>query len=120
MKLQTRLYVTRQGCTDAAAARTLAYELAPPLDELYGKATIAGYQALVLKSEDDYAEYDLDQSMIERETQGSLPAIFLNVTYRIDLSPPDTSVIDRLVENYGFRHMLTESDAPSSPAGAKR
>lgn len=112
MKFQTRLYVTRQGCTDVPATRALAYELAPPLDELYNGKVIAGYQALVLKSEDDYEEHDLDRPMIERETQGELPAIFLNITYRIDLSPPDASAIDPLIARYGFKHLLTESDAP--------
>jgi hypothetical protein len=35
MRYQTRLFVTTQGCTNAVAARELAHELAPPLDELY-------------------------------------------------------------------------------------
>ncbi|HEY6178649.1 MAG TPA: hypothetical protein VIX73_29565 [Kofleriaceae bacterium] len=111
MKLQPRLYVTTQGCTDAAAARTLAHELAEPLDDLYARKIISGYQSFVLKSEDDYEEYDLDRLMIERETKGVFPAIFLNVTYRIDTSPPDVAVLEPMIAKYGFRLMLTESDA---------
>lgn len=79
MKLQARFYVTTQGCTDANAARKLAYELAAPLDDLYDQSAISGYQSFVLKTEDDYEKHDLDRPMIERETQGVLPAIFLNM-----------------------------------------
>jgi hypothetical protein len=112
VRLQTRLYITTQGCTDVIAARELAYGMAPPLDELYERNVISGYQSFVLKTEDDYEEYDLDRPMIERETQGVFPAIFLNVTYRLDTSPPDVAAIEPVIAKYGFRHMLTESDAP--------
>lgn len=108
MKLQARFYVTTQGCTDANAARALAYELAGPLDQLYDRNVISGYQSFVLKTEDDYEEHDLDRPMIERETQGVLPAIFLNITYRIGASPPDVSAIEPVITKFGFRHMLTE------------
>jgi hypothetical protein len=126
VRLQTRLYITTQGCTDVATARELAFEMAAPLDELYERSVISGYQSLVLKTEDDYEEYDLDRPMIERETRGVFPAIFLNITCRIDSSPSDVpapmtsapdlpadiSAIDPVIAKYAFRHMLTESDAP--------
>lgn len=116
MKLQTWLYVTTHNCRDAAAARELAYELAEPLDELYYRKVISGYQALPIKSEDDYEEHDLDRPLIERETHGALPAIFLNVTYRIDQAPADISAIAPVLAKYQFRHLLTESDPePTSP-----
>lgn len=108
MKLQARFYVTTQGCTDTNAARKLAYDLASPLDDLYNRGVISGYQSFVLEAEDDYEEHDLDRPMIERETQGVFPAIFLNVTYRIDAAPPDVSAIEPVTTTYGFRHLLTE------------
>ncbi|HMG57919.1 MAG TPA: hypothetical protein VK601_30665 [Kofleriaceae bacterium] len=111
MKLQTRLFVTTQGCADADAARELAFSLAPPLDELYDRKVIAGYQALAIKTEDDYDEHDLDRPLIERETHGVLPAVFLNVTYRIDIVPPDAAALEPILAQYAFRHLLTESDA---------
>lgn len=110
MRLQTRLYVTTQGCTNISAARELAYELAPLLDELHHRNVIAGYQALVLKSEDDYEYHDLDRSMIERETLGVFPAIVLNVTYRIDMSEPDLAAIAPMIARCGFQPILVESD----------
>jgi hypothetical protein len=110
MKLQTRLYVTTQGCTDAATTRSLAYELADPLDALHGRKSISGYQALVLKSEDDYDEHDLDRALIERETRGRLPAIFLNITYHVDTASHGAAMIEPLIAKYGFRHLLTECD----------
>lgn len=108
MKLQARFYVTTQGCADAKIARDLAFEMAVPLDELYNRKVISGYQSFVLKTEDDYEEHDLDRPMIEQETQGVFPAIFLNITYRIDTSPADVSAIEPVIKKYGFRHMLTE------------
>ena len=108
MKLQSRFYVTTHGFADANAARELAYEMAVPLDELYDRKVISGYQSFVLKAEDDYEEHDLDRELIERETQGELPAIFLNITYRIDAAPPDVSAIEPVITKYRFRHLLTE------------
>jgi hypothetical protein len=69
---------------------------------------ISGYQTFVLKTEDDYEEYDLDRPLIECETLGVFPAIFLNITYRIDATPPDISAIEPVITRYGFQHMLTE------------
>ncbi|TMQ15662.1 MAG: hypothetical protein E6J90_05700 [Deltaproteobacteria bacterium] len=108
MKLQARFYVTTEGCTDAKAARELAFELAAPLDQLYDRKVISGYQSFVLKTEDDYEEHDLDRPLIERETHGVLPAIFLNITYRVDAGPPDVSAIEPVIAKYKFRHLLTE------------
>lgn len=62
----------------------------------------------MLKTEDDYEEYDLDRPLIEGETQGVFPAIFLNVTYRIDTTLPDVSAIEPVIAKYGFRHLLTD------------
>jgi hypothetical protein len=112
MKLQTRLYVTTQGCQDAEAARELMRAITIPLDELYDGKVISGYQMHVLKTEDDYDEYDLDRPLIERETHGVFPALFLNVTYRIDQAPPDDAAIEPLIAKNAFRHLLTESDDP--------
>ena len=110
MKLQTRLYVTTRGCRDAETTRDLVHAITVPLDEKYNRKVISGYQMFVLKTKDDYDEYDLDGPMIERETHGVFPAIFLNVTYRIDREPPDVAAIEPLLTENGFRHLLTESD----------
>src|ERR1700704_4870341 len=110
MRLQTRLFVTTQGFSDVNAARNLVYALATPLDDLYYRKVISGYQLFVLKTEDDYEEHDLDRPLIERETHGVFPVIFLNVTYRIDQVPPDVDAIEPLIAENAFRHLLTESD----------
>lgn len=112
MKLQTRLYVTIQGCPDVETARESVHAITVPLDELYNREVISGYQLFILKTKDDYDEYDLDGLMIERQTHGVFPAIFLNVTYRIDREPPDDAAIKPLITEKGFRHLLTESDDP--------
>jgi hypothetical protein len=39
-----------------------------------------------------------------------IPALYLNVTYRIDHDIPDGAAIEPIVTMYGFRHLLTESD----------
>ena len=112
MKLQTRLYVTTQDCRGGDAAREVLRAATVPLDELYQRGVIAGYQLSVLETETDYGDRDLDQLLIERETGGVLPVLFLNVTYRIDHGPPDSTSIEPVITGYAFRHLLTESDAP--------
>lgn len=112
MRLQTRLYVTTQGCSEASAARERMYAVATQLDERHGRSVISGYQMFVLESDDDYDEHDLDRSLIEHEIHGRFPAIFLNVTYRIDRTPPDESEVEPIIAEHAFRHLLTESDAP--------
>lgn len=110
MRLQTRLYVTNHGCSDIEASRSLMRSATAPLDELYERGVIAGYQLSVLETEADYEDKDLDRPLIERETGGTLPALFLNVTYRIDQIPPDAQAIEPVITEYAFRHLLTESD----------
>jgi hypothetical protein len=112
MRLQTQLYVTSQGCRDGEATRALMRAATKPLDDLYQQGVIAGYQLSVLETEDDYEDKDLDRPLIEGETGGALPVLFLNVTYRIDRSPPDTAAIDPVILEFAFRHLLTESDVP--------
>lgn len=111
MKLQCQLFVTTHGCPDVETARQRVYAISARLDELYERSAISGYQLFVLKTEDDYEEYDLDRPSIERETLGVFPAIFLNVTYRIDKAPSDATAIEPLVVENRFHHLLTESDA---------
>lgn len=112
MRHQIRLFVTTDGCGHEEAAIELMRAAGIPLDELYEQRRIAGYQLSVIATEDDYEEKDLNRQLIERETQGRLPALYLNVTYRIDREPPDVQAIEPLLSRYGFRHLLTESDAP--------
>ena len=111
MKLQHRLYATTQGCRDGDSARELLRAAGVPLDGLYDRGVIAGYKLLVIESEDDYEDQDLDRPAIERETRGQLPALFLNVTYRDDDAPLDLAAVEPVLTEYAFRY-LTESDDP--------
>ena len=111
MKLQHRLYATTQGCATGDAARELLRAAGVSLDELYEQGVIAGYKLLVLETESDYEDQDLDRPAIERETGGQLPVLFLNVTYRDEDPPPDLAAVDPLITKYALRY-LTESDDP--------
>ncbi len=110
MRHQTRLFVTTDGCRDREASRELMHAATIPLNELYESGVISGYQLSVIETEDDYEDKDLDRPLIERETAGVIPALFLNVTYRIDRKPPDGAAIEPVITKYAFRHLLTESD----------
>ena len=112
MRHQIRLFATTQGCTSGETARELMRAAMAELAEIYERGVIAGYKLLVLKEEDDYEDQDLDRPLIERETGGAFPALYLNVTYRIDQTPPDGAAIEPIVARYGFHHLLTESDDP--------
>ena len=109
MKLQRRLYATTQGCHTGDAARELLRAAGVYLDEIYEQGVIAGYKLLVLETESDYENQDLDRSAIERETGGVLPAMFLNVTDHQHEASPDTLAIEPLIARYGFRY-LPETD----------
>src|SRR6185436_13720530 len=73
MRHQIRLFVTTEGCRHEEATIELMRAAGVPLDELYERRRIAGYQLSVITTEDDYEEKDLDRQLIERETQRRLP-----------------------------------------------
>jgi hypothetical protein len=111
MRLQARVFVTTEGCRDEEASHELMRAAAAVLEELHKRRVIAGYRLSAIVAEDDYEEQDLDRPLIERETAGVLPALFLNVTYRIDGDPPDVDAIEPVITKYAFRHLLTDPEA---------
>jgi len=110
VRYQTRLYVTLRDCGDADAARAAMAGATAALDPLYERDAIAGYHLSVIEHEDDFEEKDLDRPLLESGTGGVLPALYLNLTYRIDQGPPDDAAAAPTLAAYGFRHLLTESD----------
>jgi hypothetical protein len=111
MRLQSRIYITTQGCQDEVATRVLMDEATALLDELYDRGKLTGYKALVLTTDDDYAEQDIERELIVTDTSGQLPALYLNLTLSLDAGPPDVEVFAPVLTRFGFRHLLTEADA---------
>src|ERR1700760_3081389 len=109
MRLQSRIFITTQGCHDHATTRALMHEVTAPLDELHDGGKLTGYKALVLTTDDAYVEQDIERDLIVAETGGQLPALYLNLTLSLDAGPPDVEVFAPILTRYGFRHLLTES-----------
>ncbi|HET9622077.1 MAG TPA: hypothetical protein VFP84_11965 [Kofleriaceae bacterium] len=110
MRLQSRIYITTQGCQDELTTRALMDQATALLDELYDRGKLTGYKSHVLTSADDYAEQDLERDLIVADTGGKLPALYLNLTLSLDAGPPDVEVFAPVLAQFGFHHLLTESD----------
>lgn len=111
MNLQCWIYVgsgeygSRQAVLEALRA------LESHLERRFKAESFAGYQAVALVEPDDFEEDDIDRDLVESVTQGRLPALYLNITYDLDVHRPGDPETESVLSAAGMTHVVTDPPA---------
>lgn len=84
MRLSARIYATTHGFRDRAGAIVVKDEIGDALAQRRSAGLLAGYEATVIASDDDWEEEGLDREVLEEVTGGRQPFIYVNVTRDVD------------------------------------
>ena len=94
-KLTSREYISRQGVGNPAQCETLKLSIGRQLRAWCVEKSIEGYVVVTLFDESDIIDEDLADFEIPRLTDGRLPVVWLNVTYRPpQYSPPERDAFE--------------------------
>jgi hypothetical protein len=106
MRLGARIYATTHGCEDRPCALAAKDAIAEALAQRRAAGLLAGYEATVIASDEDWEEQGLDREVIDAVTGGGLPVIYVNITY--DADDPRQRDADHadLVEMFRLRPVL--------------
>jgi hypothetical protein len=99
--VSSKEYATRQAVMDALRAQERR------LEHLADAGVFAGYHGVALVEPDDFEEDDIDRDLVESVTHGRLPAIYLNITYDLDLHRAGGPEIDSVLSDGGMTHVVT-------------
>lgn len=112
MRLGARIYATTGGFDDRASAIAVKDAIGDALAARRAAGLLAGYEATVIATDEDWEEQGLDREVIDDVTGGALPVIYVNVTYDADDPRQRDADHRELVEAFELRPVLevTEPD----------
>jgi hypothetical protein len=82
--LSSQEYIAKKSIGDLSESDTEIQDMKKYLKNLYEKNLIVGFEYIVLKSESDIYDEDLDIDAIKEINQGIFPCIWINITYETD------------------------------------
>jgi hypothetical protein len=107
--LDCKVFVTTQGLTALVDAMRVRGRLEDKLKDWLRDRRIAGYEVVAIGEPEDYEIYDLDDELITGVTGGTLPAVYVNVTYdRASADRPALGPEDELVREFRLVSLLSE------------
>jgi hypothetical protein len=99
MNLGSKEYISKRGLGDVAQCRQTLFDLQQSLNQMVRQNLIGNFLGSVLHSTDDIFAEDLDEDDVLGITQGVFPAIWLNITFNLDVHRMDivTDVEDQFM-----------------------
>ncbi|MFD5748776.1 hypothetical protein [Streptomyces sp. NPDC127033] len=108
MGLQSRIFVTREGCDVPETAIDLVRRLGRQLAVHYKSGQLAGYETVAITELGDFENEEIDRELVESVTCGQLPAIYVNLTFELDSQRPDDVEIGSLLPGAELVEVFTE------------
>jgi hypothetical protein len=85
MNLASKEYISKRGLGDAAQCRQTLFNLQQNLNEMVKENLIGNFLGSILHTTDDVFAEELDEDDVLAITQGVFPAIWLNITFNLDV-----------------------------------
>ncbi|BDA74000.1 hypothetical protein CAL7716_081660 [Calothrix sp. PCC 7716] len=82
--LSSKEYIAKKSIGDLSESHKQILEIKKYLKNLYEKNLIIGFEYMVIKSESDIYDEDLDIDAINKISKGLFPCIWINITYETD------------------------------------
>jgi hypothetical protein len=83
---RTRIYISHMGCESLGSAREGMKHMLKRLDILLGEDVIGNYYLNILYNQESIDDTFLSENVIIQSIENKWPAIFLNLSLKIDLT----------------------------------
>jgi hypothetical protein len=111
MNLQAWIYAARKDDDTPEEVLATVRMLGVDLEARLAAGSLAGYRATAVLVDDDFEDQDIERALVEPVTGGTLPAIYLNLTYDLDRHQPVAAELETQLSDAGLVHVLTDPPA---------